>query len=187
MNTGHHLSLSLFSQPGISGIKTKQNKTNNNKKWWSTNSEWRSSVLGVKAASPMEKNCFLHRRYRMSCFRTHIQKCDTQARKWSSSLSSRKCWLILLHQENWCISCTAIFFWQSGTASEQHGVGTALFWQVTVESGVNNNGSSFKGIQRQQTSHNKGRASIAEEKNSMFLRTGPVNPTNEVTSRGPTR
>lgn len=93
----------------------------------------------------------------------------------------------LVHQENWCISGTAIFFWQSGTASEQHGVGIALFWQAAVENGVNNSGSTFKGIQRQQTSPNKGRTGIAKEDNSVFLRTGPVNPMNEVTSGSSTR
>lgn len=73
------------------------------------------------------------------------------------------------------------YFWQCGRASEQHGVGIALFWQATMENGVNNSGSTFKGIQMQQTSPNKGRTSIAEEENSIFPGTGPVNPMNKVT------
>lgn len=54
------------------------------------------------------------------------------------------------------------FFWQSRTASEQHDVGTALFWQAAVENGVNSNDTTFKGAQRQQTLLNEGRAKIAK-------------------------
>lgn len=97
VSTGHHLSLSLFSQPGASEIKTKYNKTKNNKneKWWSTDSEWRSPIWGEKATSQMERTILLYREHGMRCFRIHTQECGTQSRKRNSSLSRRKCWLIL--------------------------------------------------------------------------------------------
>lgn len=63
-------------------------------------------------------------------------------------------------------------YFSGRTASEHHSIGTILFWQTVVENGVKSNGSTFKGIQRQQTSPNEGRAGITEEENSISIRTG---------------
>lgn len=110
----------------------------------------RYPVWGEKAVSQMKIAVFLTRSVSYTIvgpiYKSIAQRLGCRVFPSLAGNTARSC-----HVRRTGASVANSTFWQNRTASEQCGIGTALFWQAAVGNGVNSNDNTFKGIQRQQT------------------------------------